>query len=190
MKHGKNPEKDGEELKKEVDELRVELISRKKDLDCLKAEADAQKSKAEEYKNLLQRVQADFENYMRRSDTERRELMKNASKDLVAKLLDVVDSMDAALKAEPNGVEGAKILDGFRRVNAQLKSVLSAEGLEEIASDGAFDHDCQEAVGTVEDAGRRDGTIAEVVQRGYMLNGRIIRTAKVIVVKNGGESNG
>jgi molecular chaperone GrpE len=159
-------------------------------LEELKSSIEKEKEKSEGYKTLLQRVQADFENYVKRSDAERRELAMNGCDDLVVKLVDVADTMDLALNAKPNSEEGKKMLDGFRRVNNQLRSTLQTEGLEEIGAEGVFNHDLHEAVGTVEDNGKPNGTIVEVVQRGYKLKGNLIRTSKVVVVKNRGDANG
>ncbi|MFH1055546.1 MAG: nucleotide exchange factor GrpE [Candidatus Altiarchaeota archaeon] len=153
------------------------------------SEADELGKQLEEYTILLQRLQADFENHLKRSEAERRELVRNASKGLVVRLLDVVDTMDAALKVQPKGDGEARILDGFRKVHSQLMSVLSAEGVLEIPTE-KFDHDFHEAVETVADKGKSDGTVIDVIQKGYMLNGKVIRASKVVVVKNGGVLDG
>jgi molecular chaperone GrpE len=152
----------------------------------LKAELEAERGKVREYTGLLQGLQADFENHLKRSEAERREYSRSACQDLVLKLLDIVDTMDLALAAKPDG-GSERLLDGFRRVSAQLKSVLSAEGVAEIPAEGVFNHDVHEAVEAVPDSSKPDGTIVEVVQRGYMLNGKVIRTSKVVVAKNRGE---
>jgi molecular chaperone GrpE len=158
--------------------------------ETLRKELDAEKAKSEEYKALLKQVQADFENQVKRADAERRELVRSSCKDLVVKLLDVVDTMDLALKAEPKDGEGRKMMEGFKRVNAQLKAVLSCEGLAEVDASGQFNHGVHEAVETIEDPCRPEGSVAEVIQRGYTLNGRLIRTSKVVIVKNRGDANG
>ena len=151
--------------------------------DSLEKTLDAEKTKTEEYKRLLQRLQADFENHLKRSDAQRAELVRNASRDLIVMLLEVVDTMDAALAIKAKDENEGRMLDGFKKVGAKLWSVLSAEGLEAVDTAGPFDHGVHEAVGVVEDAGRPDGSIVDVVQKGYKLNGTLIRTSKVIVVK-------
>ncbi|MFH0862679.1 MAG: nucleotide exchange factor GrpE [Candidatus Altiarchaeota archaeon] len=151
---------------------------------------DAEKSKTEEYKRLLQRLQADFENHLKRSEAQRAELVRSANKDLIIRLLEVVDTMDAALAVECKDGDEKRMLDGFKKVGAKMSSVLSAEGLEDVDTTGMFDHGIHEAVDVVEDGCRPDGSIVDVVQKGYKLNGTLIRTSKVIVVKNRGDANG
>jgi molecular chaperone GrpE len=158
--------------------------------DIAGGELEAEKAKAEEYKSLLQRLQADFENHLKRSEMQRVELVRNANKDLIVRLLEVVDTMDAALAVEAKDEDEKRMLEGFKKVGAKLWSVLSAEGLEAVDTAGPFDHGVHEAVGVVEDDGRPDGSIVDVVQKGYKLNGTLIRTSKVIVVKKRGEVNG
>jgi molecular chaperone GrpE len=175
---------------KSLEDVEKELLAAKQTAEELDGKLDVEKAKADEYKSILQQLQADFENQVKRSSAERQDVVRCATKDLVMNLLPVVDTMDLALSAKPKDQDCAKMLDGFRRVSQQLKGVLAQEGLAEIPSDGRFNHDLQEAVDTVEDKSKPDGTIAEVIQRGYTLNGKLIRTAKVTVVKNRGECNG
>jgi molecular chaperone GrpE len=159
-------------------------------VESLRGELEAERKVSGEYKELLQRLQADFENHIKRSEASRSDLVKTSNRDLILKLLDILDTMDYALNAKPSGGDGAKMMDGFRKVGAQLKSVLAAEGLEEVDAAGAFDHVVHEAVDAVDDASKPAGTILDVVQKGYTLNGKLIRPSKVVVVKNRGECDG
>jgi len=155
-----------------------------------KVQLEASNKKVEEYTVMLKRLQADFENHLKRSEAQRRDLIKIASQDLVVNMLGVLDSLAMAMKVEAKDDDGRKILDGIKRVDAQLKAILSAEGLEEIRADGRFDPANHEVIDAVERTDKPDGTILDVVQTGYRLNDRVIRTAKVVVVKNRGECNG
>jgi molecular chaperone GrpE len=183
MKHGKTPEGRLEELKSELSEAERVVVG-------LRAELDAEKARSQEYLDMGQRLKADFENHVRRGDADRRELVKTASRELVLKLVDVLDTMDLALKAAGGPGAHEKVLSGFRMVASQLRSALSSEGLCEVRSDVPFDPAVHEAVEAVGDCSKPDGTIIEVVQKGYTLNGRLIRAAKVAVVKNRGDLNG
>ena len=173
--------KGGSEAKAHRDRRRQEQSG---EVEALRRELEAERRKVEEYTTLLKRLQADFENHVKRSEVERKEFAKTAAKDLVLKLLDVFDTLDLAVKVDPKDGEGRRILDGFRRVRDQFKTVLAQEGVEEIPTDGVFSHEVHEAVETVEDTGKPDGTIVDVVQRGYKLNNKVIRSSKVVVVKN------
>jgi molecular chaperone GrpE len=181
---------DAEQSKKEAEGLRRELAGEREKAEGFREELDEANRKVMEYTNLLQRLQADFENHVKRSEVERGEIVKTACKGLIVRMLDVVDTMDSALKVKPRDEGEGRLLDGFRKVDGQLKSILAAEGLEEVRTDGSFNHELHETVGTVEDSSRPNGAIVDVIQRGYRLNGRVIRTSKVIVVKNRGEAYG
>jgi molecular chaperone GrpE len=183
MKQDKSPETP-------VEDLSVEFEALRKRVGELEAEVGVRNAQTEEYRNMLLRHQADFENHIKRTATEKKELQMLASKDVVVKLLDVLDTLDSALKTKPKDAGDNKIIDGMRRVRNQLWSILSSEGLEEIKSEGHFDHGMHEVVDVVCDIGKPDGTICDIVQKGYKLNGRVIRTTKVVVVKNRGEEDG
>ena len=184
MKPSKNPHKGAQEAKKEAKES-LGGIGQPSD-ESLGAELDEANRKLAEYTDLLQRLQADFENHVKRSESQRQSIIRGASRDLITKLLEVMDTMDAVLAVEAKTEGEARILDGFKRFASQFNSALQSEGLREIEASGVFKPDYQEAVETVECPGKSDGTIAEVVQKGYTLNDQVIRTSKVVVVKNKG----
>ena len=167
----------------EVEELRKQLEVEKANAEGLEKALESERTRVAEYTGLLQRLQADFENHVKRSDAERAARARDLAEGLTLKLLEVSDTMDLALAGKPDpGCE--RMFDGFRRVGAKLKEVLVGEGVEEVPTDGAFNRDVHEAVDVALDAGRPDGTIVDVVQRGYRLNGRLIRTSKVVGAKN------
>ncbi|MBU0763156.1 MAG: nucleotide exchange factor GrpE [Candidatus Altiarchaeota archaeon] len=177
--HRSPPEPEGSE----VEALRKNILG-------LEEELNKQKNQSEEYRGLLQRLQADFENHIKRSEIDRREFQKTASQGLVEKLVDVLDTMEIALKASSKDSAGEKMLDGFRRVYKQLDLILKAEGLEEVSNEGLFNLDVHEVVETLSDGSKHDGEIVDVVQKGYRLNGKLIRASKVIIIKNNGECDG
>jgi molecular chaperone GrpE len=129
-----------------------------------------------ELQALLQRIQADFENYKKRAEKEKQDFVKYACAGLAVKLLPVIDSFEQAMKN--NADEGMKML------YSQLIDVLIKEGLQRIECIGKqFDPYLHEAMmQAVSD--KEPGTILEELQTGFMLNDAVIRHAKVKVAKN------
>jgi molecular chaperone GrpE len=144
------------------------------------------RSQNEELLTKLKYVQAEYENYRKQATREMEAVLKFAHEALLARLLPVLDDFDAAL-ANLDG-EAAK---GVRMVHERLLKALGEGGLQEIPAKGQnFDpyvHDC---VQQVLDSGLADGLVKEVVRKGYRVQERVLRPAQVIVVKNGGESDG
>lgn len=144
------------------------------------------RSQNEELLTKLKYVQAEYENYRKQATREMEAVLKVADEALLARLLPVLDDFDAAL-ANLDG-EAAK---GVRMVHERLLKALGEGGLQEIPAKGqTFDpyvHDC---VQQVPDSGLADGLVKEVVRKGYRVQERVLRPAQVIVVKNGGESDG
>jgi molecular chaperone GrpE len=140
------------------------------------AEAAAQR---DQYLDDLQRLAADFDNYRKRVVREREALVTRAHAGLVEAILPVLDDLGRALEAA--GLhEEAKLEDGVRLVHRQLSDVLAREGLEEISTDVPFDPHVHEALAAIPSEAE-EGTILEVVQRGYLLGDRVLRPARVVV---------
>jgi molecular chaperone GrpE len=144
----------------------------------LSEELEAARRERDQYLNALQRLKAEFENSRKRQERERVRVLSMASERLVQELLPVLDNLDRALEA------GGDIREGVQATRDQLAEVLGDEGLLPVASDGQlFDPNVHEAVmGQVSDE-HEEGTIIQTFQRGYLLNGKPIRTAKVVVAK-------
>ncbi len=133
----------------------------------------------DQYLADLRRVAADFDNYRKRVAREREALVMRAHAGLVEAILPVLDDLGRALEAA--GLhEEAKLEDGVRLVHRQLSDVLSREGLQEIPTDVAFDPHVHEALAAIPSEAE-EGTILEVVQRGYLLGDRVLRPARVVV---------
>lgn len=149
----------------------------------LKEELDNVKQQNEEYLSRLQRLQADFENFKRRTKANNEELSKYASFDLVKELLTVSDNLQraaAALEAENAG--GTP--QGIRLIHKQFCDVLSRVGVTRIKSVGEqFDPRVHEAVMSVDDTERPDNVVVEEIQEGYKLYNKVIRPSKVKVNK-------
>lgn len=146
------------------------------------AEAQAQ---ADKYLDMARRLQADFDNYRKRTQRENEEFRKYACSSIVGDLLTVVDDLDRALE---HAGEETEFVKGIRGVRANLMKVLEANGLKEIPAEGKFDPEYHEALCTVD--GDEDGLIAEVFQKGYTLNGKVLRYSKVKVTKKKAETEG
>ena len=147
-------------------------------VEFLTEELTQARTSAESYLDDLRRVAADFENFRKRAARDRDEIVERASQRLVASLLPVLDSFDAALGSDQEqGQE--RVVAGMRHIHQQLMAVLRNEGLEPIEAVGKpFDPALHEAV-----SGGGDGhlVVTAEARRGYTLKGRVLRPALVEV---------
>lgn len=149
-----------------------------REAELLRAIATA-RGEATEYLDTLQRIAADFDNYRKRMERDRGDIVMRASQRLVESLLPTLDAFDAALAYDTQTPAEEKILDGMRGTQAQLMETLAREGFAPIAAEGEpFDPAVHEAV-----AGGGDGdlVVAKELRRGYTLQGRVIRPTLVMV---------
>jgi molecular chaperone GrpE len=150
------------------------------ELAALTEEIEAARRERDEYLDALRRLKAEFENSRKRQEREKARILEAASERLVVELLPVLDNLDRALGA------GGDIREGVRATRDQLADVLGREGLLPVASDGQpFDPSVHEAVMGQVSEEHEEGTILETFQRGYLLNGKPIRPAKVVVARQG-----
>jgi molecular chaperone GrpE len=144
----------------------------------LAEELEATRLERDQYLDALRRLKAEFENSRKRQERERARILSMASERLVQELLPVLDNLDRALEA------GGDIREGVQATREQLAEVLAEEGLLPVASDGQpFDPNVHDAVMGQPSEEHEDGTIIQTFQRGYLLNGKPIRPAKVVVAK-------
>ena len=136
----------------------------------------------DEYLDLVQRVQADFENYRKRAVREQERLVAHAHERLVRELLPVLDDLERALEAAERHEE-AQLVEGVKLVEKSLRASLAKEGLAEIDTDGPFDPHVHEALLTQPSDASEPGSVLEVVQRGYRFGDRVVRPARVIVAE-------
>ncbi|KQC02248.1 nucleotide exchange factor GrpE [Pedobacter sp. Hv1] len=129
------------------------------------------------------RLFAEFDNYKRRTQKERIELLQTAGKDVVVSLLPVLDDFERALKATENTTEVSAIRDGIMLVQSKLKSILSQKGLKELESiNTVFDTDIHEAITKIPaPSDDLKGKVVDELEKGYTLNDKVIRFAKVVV---------
>ena len=147
-------------------------------------EKERQAVLAAEYLGVAKRVQADFENFKRRTQREREELVKLANHRLLEQLLLVFDDLERALAAKCSEEE---LRRGVSRIRDNMAALMKDHGLREIPSDGRFDPSVHEALAVGEG---EDGMILEVFQKGYYLGDRVLRCSKVKVAKSTGDNNG
>lgn len=142
------------------------------------AELEAVSAERDQYLDSLRRLKAEFDNSRKRQERERARILESASERLVQELLPVLDNLDRALESEGD------IRGGVQATREQLADVLAGEGLLPVASDGQpFDPNVHEAVMGQPSEEHEEGTVLQTFQRGYLLNGRAIRPAKVVVAK-------
>jgi molecular chaperone GrpE len=132
-----------------------------------------------ELEDKLLRVAADFDNYKKRAAREREQYVAYANERLVKELLPILDDLERALEAAEKH-EGAQLEEGVRLVHRSLASVLERNGLQEIATNGKFDPHVHEAL-LSQPSEAEEGTVVDVVQKGYTLADRVIRPARVVI---------
>ncbi|WP_412467903.1 nucleotide exchange factor GrpE [Pedobacter sp. KLB.chiD] len=129
------------------------------------------------------RLYAEFDNYKRRTQKERVELLQTAGKDVIVSLLPVLDDFDRALKAMESASEVAPVKEGISLVSNKLKNTLAQKGLKDVESiNQPFNTDFHEAITNIP-APTEDlkGKVIDEVEKGYTLNDNVIRFAKVVV---------
>jgi len=137
-----------------------------------------------EYEDMLKLVQAEYENYAKRVQKEREELAKIASADIITKLLNIVDDFDRALDNIKNMPEEMK--SGIIMIAKNLHKLLEDEGVIPIKAEGEqFDPYKHEVIMQEETNKHPEGTILAEFQKGYLLNGKVIRYSKVKIAKGG-----
>jgi molecular chaperone GrpE len=133
----------------------------------------------DEYLDALQRLKAEFDNYRKRVARDQQELAARAHERLVKELVPVLDDLERALEAASEHQE-AKLEEGVRLVHRSLAGLLAREGLAEVPTDGRFDPHSQEAL-LSQPSEEEEGTVIQVLQKGYLLGDRVLRPARVVV---------
>lgn len=170
-------------LRAERDELAKKLASVSEDIDAAKAEAAASADR-------LSRLQADWENYRRRTERDRVTERERACEGLVKDLLPAIDDLERAIQHAQASAEGNEVAQqlagGVSAVHEKVVSVLERQGVEVIDPAGQpFNPMDHQAVGRVENADEYDETVADVYQKGYRMGGKVVRPAMVTVTYGG-----
>jgi len=167
-----NVENTAEQTENEVSEPVVELSVEEKLL-----------QQVSELNDKYLRLFAEFDNFKRRTQKERVELLQTAGKDIVVSLLPVLDDFERAIKATEKSTEVAPVREGIELVQTKLKSILTQKGLKEIESlNTPFDTDLHEAITQIPSpTEEQKGKVIDQLEKGYTLNDKVVRFAKVVV---------
>lgn len=142
------------------------------------------RAEIEEQKDKYLRLVAEFDNFKRRNAKEKIELIQTAGKDVIVSLLEVMDDCDRAEKQLTESDDIAAQKEGVQLVFNKLRNTLQARGLTAMESiNTAFDVEKHEAITEIEVPEEQKGKVVDVVEKGYYLNNKIIRFAKVVVGK-------
>ncbi len=167
-------DKEAQEEPKETDEKSVEENEKKE---------PTLQEKYDDLNDRLLRLHAEFDNFRKRTIKERIELCRTASEDVLKSFLPVVDDLERAIKSMEGASEINSAREGITLIYNKFKNILTQKGVEEIRTTGEiFNTDFHEAITNIPAENEEmKGKIIEVVEKGYILNGKVIRFAKVIV---------
>ena len=144
--------------------------------------ADAEEAEIAEWRDKYVRLQAEFDNYRKRTLREKLELAAMGGEDVVRALLPVLDDVDRAMEAMQKTDDIASVRMGIELVSKKLRDTLGAKGLTEIDAVGnTLDTDLHDAVAQVAGDKKTRGKVVEVVQKGYKLKDKVVRHAKCVV---------
>ena len=164
-------------------EAEADAEEKEPDVETLKKKIASLEAEAKDREDKMLRLRADFENYRRRSTKEQAELGDTVTQALIKDLLPIIDNFDRAMSAEQKDSDAFK--KGVEMIYTQLGEILKKDGLEVIETEGKkFDPQFHQAVMRVENPDLPDDTIAQELQKGYMVKGRVIRPSMVQVVSN------
>lgn len=160
----------------ETAEAAVEVV----DIQAL-ALAAARKLADENHEKFM-RIQADYDNFRRRSRLEKEDFAKYASTKLIEQLLPILDNFERALAASQQAKDLEGLIKGVEMIAKQLNQVLESEGLKAIESvNQPFNPDFHQAIMQIESDAHEEGVIVEEIQKGYLLKDKVIRPAMVKV---------
>ncbi|MDD2647007.1 MAG: nucleotide exchange factor GrpE [Patescibacteria group bacterium] len=149
-----------------------------KNIDELQVQIEELQKKADEYLNGWKHVKADYINREKEIEREKIECVKFANLEMILHLLTILDALDNSIKHLPKELANNEWAKGVTQIKQQIEDVLKIHGVERIKTLGEkFDPEFHEAIDKKGD----DGKIAEEIQSGYLMHGRTIRPAKVII---------
>jgi molecular chaperone GrpE len=162
-------------------------------VDHLEQLLEGERKRSEDYLTRLKYMQADLENFKKRSDREAEQIKNYCTERLVTGLLDVVDELELAVKNGEISTSTESMLEGVEMTLKKLRKVLEQEGVTAIDnSEGrVFDPSRHNAIAAVEQDDVADGTVVEEIRKGYMMRGKVIRPSivKVSIKPKKNESN-
>lgn len=149
----------------------------------LSSQDKTSEEKLAELNDKYLRLYADFENFRKRVAKERVDLLKYAGEDIFKKLIPVMDDFDRAIKASAEATDIEIIRQGKHLIYNKFKNILAQNGVKEMNASGeSFDPELHDAITNIPAPSEKmKGKVIEEVEKGYLLNGKVIRHAKVIV---------
>jgi molecular chaperone GrpE len=145
-------------------------------------ELAAAKRERDEYLEVARRTKADFENYRKRVAKDTSEALVRGKADLARQLLPALDNLERALAAGRDSSAHGALVEGVGMVRDELQNRLQSAGVESFDPTGErFDPQLHEALSTMPSEGTEPGLVLETVEKGYRLNGQVLRAAKVVV---------
>ncbi len=144
---------------------------------------DKLKAEVADWQNKHLRLYAEFDNFKRRTSKERLELLQIAGKDVIVDLLPVLDDFERAQKSMETATDIESVKEGIKLVHLKLKNILLQKGLKEMESIGKdFDADVHEGITNIPaPSAELKGKVLDELEKGYYLNDKVIRFAKVII---------
>ncbi|GET32065.1 protein GrpE [Prolixibacter bellariivorans] len=185
----KNSSSEGDEVSTaEKEKQSEEKHEDKKDKKKSKKDKDADKiaeleKQIEQMNDKYLRLSAEFDNYRRRTLKEKMELTKTAGESILTNILPVIDDFERAIGSMEQGLEENAVKDGVQLIYSKFKDFLNQNGIKEIEANGTeFDTDLHEALTKIPAPSEElKGKVVDVIQKGYVLNEKVIRFAKVVV---------
>jgi molecular chaperone GrpE len=174
------------ETEDKVEDDKSEKKSKKKSKKKTDAEILAEmEGKCEEMNDKYLRLYSEFDNYRKRTSKERVDILKTASQDIMVELLPVLDDFDRAIQSMNENDAQEESVKGVELIFNKLSGLLKQKGLQPMEAMGQkFDTDFHEAITQIPAPSKKQvGKVVDVIQKGYLLNGKIIRFAKVVIGK-------
>lgn len=175
----KEPSQDNQESESNINEEAKEKSKEqenKEDIEKLKAEL-------EDWKQSYLRKQADFQNFSKRKEKELDELRKFSSEKIITKFLGSLDNLERAIEASYETKDFEALVKGVEMITRALKDIMASEGVEEIKAEGKYDPQYHHAVSVENDENFEEDEIVKVLQKGYIMKGKVIRPSMVTVKK-------
>jgi len=161
--------------------LKVDEENQEQATDQMSAE-DKLKEELKEANDKYVRLYAEFDNFRRRTTKERVELLQTAGKEVIVSMLPVLDDFERALKAMETATDVIPVKEGVALIQNKLKHILTAKGLKEMSTKGQpFDAEVHEAITNIPAGDEQKGKVVDELEKGYFLNDKVIRFAKVVV---------
>ncbi len=175
-----NDKQELKKLKKDLARLESDIQKKNEDIPEKDEEIRNLEDKIEDYHSQLLRLQADFDNYKKRSEKQIKEYIKYANEGLILKIIDAYEDLERALKAD----KSHDLKEGVEMIHKKLKDILEGEGLCEIEASGEnFDPYKHEALMVEDHDDYDEGTVIEELGKGYTLDSKVIKYSKVKVCK-------